>query len=50
MVTLHFCDHVFRTLDTDGNGYLDFKVDELKLTIDNGDVNVKLWTFLLRES
>ena len=32
MVTLHFCDHVFRTLDTDGNGYLDFKVDELKLT------------------
>merc|ERR1712183_275442 len=23
--TVHFCDHVFRTLDTDGNGYLDFK-------------------------
>ena len=23
---MSFCDHVFRTLDTDGNGYLDFKV------------------------
>ena len=25
MATMHFCDHVFRTLDLDGNGYLDFK-------------------------
>ncbi|XP_023336550.1 neuronal calcium sensor 2 [Eurytemora carolleeae] len=25
MMTVHFCDHVFRTLDLDGNGYLDFK-------------------------
>ena len=25
LASVHFCDHVFRTLDTDGNGYLDFK-------------------------
>ena len=25
MATVHFCDHVFRTLDLDGNGNLDFK-------------------------
>ena len=25
MTTQHFCDHVFRTLDLDGNGSLDFK-------------------------
>ena len=25
LATINFCDHVFRTLDTDGNGFLDFK-------------------------
>ena len=25
IASVSFCDHVFRTLDTDGNGYLDFK-------------------------
>ena len=25
LASVNFCDHVFRTLDTDGNGYLDFK-------------------------
>ena len=25
MMNQHFCDHVFRTLDLDGNGSLDFK-------------------------
>ena len=25
MATMHFCDHIFRTLDLDGNGNLDFK-------------------------
>ena len=25
MMAQHFCDHVFRTLDIDGNGSLDFR-------------------------
>ena len=31
LATLHFCDHVFRTLDTDGSGFLDFK--EVAVTV-----------------
>jgi len=42
-----FCDHIFRTFDTDGNGYIDFK--EFLLAIDitsSGTAEEKLgWAF-----
>ena len=39
LATINFCDHVFRTLDTDGNGFLDFKVtsDWLKYSLECSD-------------
>ena len=42
-----FCDHIFRTFDTDGNGYIDFR--EFLLAIDitsSGTAEEKLgWAF-----
>ena len=42
-----FCEHIFRTFDTDGNGYLDFKEFLINLyTTTAGTAEQKLeWAF-----
>merc|ERR1712241_1601403 len=38
--TVHFLDHIFRTLDLDGNGYLDFKENMLAMDLVNAKTPV----------
>ena len=46
-----FCDHIFRTFDTDGNGYIDFKEFLLAISVtSSGSPEEKLnWAFRLKD-